>query len=292
MHRQRFTWWHQAPCLLSAVLWLSLLAGCQSAATPPASATPNPSPARATTAPAVNANPAPAAAATAAPKRGGTFIVVAGTDPGHLNPAISTSGALHFVAGSLYNGLVALDKSFQPEPELAQSWVVSEGGKTYTFKLRPGVKWHDGQPFTAADVKFTFEELLLKYHARTKTGLEPTLAGIDTPDNLTAVFRFQAPYAPLLQQLNVIEAPILPKHLYAGSDPQNNPANLKPVATGPFKFVEYKKGQQVTMARNQDYFKAGLPYFDKLVFSIVPQPATAMLAFDKGRGRLRQPLRP
>lgn len=227
----------------------------------------------------------PSATATSAaqtPKQGGTFIIVAGTDPGNLNPAISTSGALHFVAGSLYNGLVALDKDFKPESELADSWTITDDGKTYTFKLHPGVKWHDGKSFTSADVKFTFENLLLKFHARTQTGVAPVLDKIETPDDLTVVFRFKTPYAPLLQQLNVIEAPILPKHLYETGEPQNNPTNLKPVGTGPFKFVEYKKGQQVTMERNRDYFKPGVPRFDKLIFSIIPDTNTALIAFERG----------
>lgn len=268
--------------ILLVVALALLLSACQVGALPP---TPTSAPASATPARGVTAAPtattAPAATAVPAPKRGGTLVIVAGTDPGHLNPAINTSGALHFVAGSLYNGLVALDKDFKPEPDLAESWAVSSDGKTYSFKLRKA-NWHDGKPFTSADVKFTFEELLLKYHARTKTGVEPVLAGIDTPDAQTVVFRFKESYAPLLQQLNVIEAPILPRHIYEGSDPQTNPANLKPVGTGPFRFVEYKKGQQVVMERNPDYFKPGLPYVDKLIFSIVPDAGTAMAAFERG----------
>ncbi len=222
----------------------------------------------------------PVVSATAAPDKGGTLVVAAGTDPGQLNPAITTAGGTHFAAGSLYNGLVDLDKDFKPVPDLAESWTVSADGKTYTFKLVKGVKWHDGTAFTSADVKFTFEEVLLKLHARTKAGVEPVLAGIDAPDDLTVVFRFKSPYSPLLQQLNVIEAPIVAKHIYQGTDIQNNPANLKPVGTGPFRFVEYQKGQKLTLERNPEYFKAGLPYLDKIVFSIIPQDATRVLAFE------------
>ena len=222
----------------------------------------------------------PVATAAAVPRKGGTLVVAGSSDPGQLNPAITTAGGTHFAAGAMYNGLVDLDKDFKPAPDLAESWTVSADGKTYTFKLAKGVKWHDGVPFTSADVKFTFEQVLLKFHARTKAGVEPVLAGIDIPDDLTVVFRFKSPYAPLLQQLNVIEAPIVAKHIYEGTDIQNNPANLKPVGTGPFRFVEYKKGQQLVLERNPDYFKPGLPYLDKLVFTIIPQDATRVLAFE------------
>lgn len=263
--------------LFAVVLLAALSAACQSSKPSSNGSASVSSPAGGTTS---------AAAASAAPgvtpKRGGTLVIAAGSDPGQLNPAITTAGGTHFVAGSLYNGLVELDKDFKPAPDLADSWTVADEAKTYTFKLHPGVKWHDGQPFTAANVKFTFEQVLLKYHGRTKAGVEPVLASIDTPDDLTVIFRFKTSYAPLLQQLNVIEAPILPKHVYEGSDPQTSAANLKPVGTGPFRFVEYKKGQQVTLERNPNYFKPGLPYLDKVVFSIIPQAATQLLAFEQG----------
>src|SRR5262249_9947087 len=125
-----------------------------------------PTPATQATAPPV----APAATATA--KRGGTLVIGASADPGQFNPPISTAGGTHFVADNIYNGLVALDAQLNPKPDLADSWDISSDGKTYTFHLHPGVKWQDGQPFSSDDVKFSFEQVLLKYHARTKSGLE------------------------------------------------------------------------------------------------------------------------
>src|SRR5262249_27166964 len=104
----------------------------------------------------------------AAPPRGGTLVVAIPADPGHLTPAITTSGATHTAAELLYNGLLGRDERGNPQPELAESWQVEQGGAVYRFRLQEGVKWHDGQPFTPADVKFTFEEVLLKFHARTK----------------------------------------------------------------------------------------------------------------------------
>lgn len=242
-------------------------------------------PAAATGAPTPSASgtTAPATAAPAGgPRRGGTLVVAASADPGHFNPAITTAGGTHFVADNLYNGLLFLDERFEPKPDLAESWSVSPDGMAYTFTLRQGVKWHDGQPFSSADVKFTFEEVLLKYHARTKAGLEGVLAGIEAPDANTVVFRFKQPYGPLLQRLDVSEAPILPRHLYQGQDPTRAAANLKPVGTGPFKLAQYAKGDTVRMVRNDAYFKPGLPYLDELVFRIIPQPTTSVLALEQG----------
>lgn len=235
----------------------------------------------ATTAVVQAAQPA-GSAVTGTRRQGGTLIVAHTSDPGSLNPAITTAFNVHFVTDQIYNGLVGLDDQLNPVPELATSWEISAGGKVYTFKLRPNVKWHDGQPFTSADVKFSFEQALLKFHSRTKAGLQPVLAGIDTPDDSTVVFRFKQPYGPLLQRLDVVEAPIIPKHIYEGKDLQKDPANLKPIGTGPFKFVDYVKGNQVTLARNPDYFRAGLPYLDKVIFRIIPNTSTATLALEQG----------
>ncbi len=218
----------------------------------------------------------------ATPQAGGTLVVSIASDPGHFNPAITTGFTQHVVADSMFNGLVGLDENLQPVPDLADQWVVSDDGRTYTFNLYPGVTWHDGVPFTSADVKFSFEQVLLKYHSRTAAGLGPVLDGIDTPDDLTVVMRFKQPYAPLLRRLDVTEAPIVPKHIYEGTDPTTAEANLEPVGTGPFKFVEYAKGDQVTLERNDNYFKEGLPRLDRVVFRVIPEANSALQALQQG----------
>ena len=124
--------------------------------------------------------------------------------------------------------------------------------------------------------------MLLKHHARTKAGIGAVIAAIDTPTPNTVVFRLRKPYGALLQLLNVTEAPILPKHLYQGSDPLTNPVNLRPVGTGPFKLESYRTDQQVVMVRNPDYFKPGLPYLDRLVFRVVPDANAQTLALLAG----------
>lgn len=247
-----------------------------------------PIPSATTQAPPTEAPPTavPAPTDTPAPTplpEGGTLVAAITNDPGQFNPGVTTSFDIHAVADSMYNGLVGLDANANPVPDLAESWEVSDGATTYTFHLAQGVKWHDGQPFTSADVKFTFENILLKYHSRTKAGLEKVLAGIDTPDETTVVFRFNKPYAPLLQRLDVTEAPILPKHIYEGiEDPTKAEANLKPVGTGPFVFDAYTAGVEIRLKRNENYFKAGLPHLDEVVFRIIPEASTQIQALEAG----------
>jgi peptide/nickel transport system substrate-binding protein len=220
-------------------------------------------------------------AQTSAP-RGGTLVVAISADPGHLNPAITTSGATHTAAELVYNGLLGRDERGDAAPELAESWTIEQSGAVYRFRLREGVAWHDGKRFTSADVKFTFEDVLLKFHARTKASMGDALAGIETPDDRTVVFRFKQPYAPLLQQLDATEAPIVARHVYQGSDPQTHPANASPIGTGPFKFVAYKKGAEIRLARNAAYFKRSLPNLDEIVMRVIPDTGTQVLALENG----------
>lgn len=213
------------------------------------------------------------------PLFGGTLVVAAG-DPGALNPAITSGGQVHPITGQMFNGLVRLDRYFSPTPDLARSWTISKDGKTYTFQLAPNVRWHDGVPFSSADVKFTYDEVLLKLHPRTRN-LADVIDRISTPSKNVVVFRLKQRYAPFLTWLDEDNGAIIPKHLYEGTDPLTNPVNLRPVGTGPFKFESYSPGDRVVLVRNPAYFKAGFPRLDKLVFRNMPS-AQAAQAFDAG----------
>ena len=216
------------------------------------------------------------------PQRGGSVVVAVTMDPGGLNPAVTTQAAVHLVCGSVFSGLVAQDFELNPVPDLAERWEVSNDGKTYTFYLAKNVEFHDGVPLTSADVKYTFEELLLKYHSRTRASIGDKIRQISTPDAHTVVFEFKTPYAAFLQLIDVTNAPIMPKHLYENTDPLTNPYNVKPVGSGAFKFQEWAKGDHLTLVKNEKYFKTGKPYLDRIVYKVMPSIATAAIAFENG----------
>ena len=227
------------------------------------------------------------------------FVAAVTTDPGHLNTAITTNGSVHTAGGLLYDGLVELNDELEPVPALAERWDVDSAGTRYRFHLRRDVRWHDGQPLQAADVKFTFEQLLLRFHSRTRASLAPVLDRIETPDDFTVEFIFRRPYAALLQQLNVEEAPIMPQHLFRTGDPLRNPANTAPVGTGPYRFVSYSPGSEIRFTANKEYFR-GQPAIQEIVLRIVPNPTVQVMALEAGevdwlfgvpgpdRARLRQ----
>ena len=216
------------------------------------------------------------------PKYGGTVVVAVGTDPGGLNPAITTQGGVQLICGPIFSGLVAQDFELNPVPDLAESWEISPDGRVYTFHLAKNAEFHDGVPLTSEDVRFTFEELLLKYHSRTRASIGSNLARILTPEAHTVVFEFTKPYAAFLQLIDVTNAPVLPKHLYENTDPLTNPHNIEPVGSGPFKFGEWAKGDRITLVRNEKYFKTGKPYLDRVVYKVIPSSSSASIAFENG----------
>jgi peptide/nickel transport system substrate-binding protein len=220
---------------------------------------------------------------TAAPTRGGTLVVAISSDPGSLNPAVTSNGGVHTASEMMFNGLVGWGADGKLVPELAESWTIEGGGTSYKFNLRQGVQWHDGRPFTADDVKFSFERALLRLHSRTQASMGSAQLTLETPDARTVIFRFPNPYAPLLQQLNVTEAPIIPKHVSEGctdlATVAGCPANKAPIGTGPFKLDSYTP-QEIRMSRNPNYFRAGLPYLDAVVQRVIPDQGTQLLALE------------
>ena len=213
--------------------------------------------------------------------RGGTLVQAISADPPTLNPGTTTDTQAWSVMGKLFNGLTHLDSEYRSHPDLAESWDVSRDGLTYTFRLRRDVKWHDGKPLTSADVKFTYLEILAKYHPTGRLAYQ-VVQSIETPDPHTAVIRLKKPFGPMLFMTNLNSGPVLPKHLLEGKDIATAEFNRKPVGTGPFRIAEAVKGSHYVLERNPDYFKNGRLHLDRVVLRVMPNPASRVLAFEKG----------
>jgi peptide/nickel transport system substrate-binding protein len=214
------------------------------------------------------------------PVSGGTFVNMIAADPDSLNPNLSSSSDSVWAVGGVYSGLVQLNEKLEPLPDLADSWTISPDGLRYEFKLNQNARFHDGTPVTSDDVKYTVEDVSGKYQSLFLPAYQ-NMASIETPDPHTIVFTLKGPSAVLMQSLGVGQLNVLPKHLYDGSDPRQNPHNQNPIGSGPYKFKEWVKGDHITLVRNDDYFK-GRPNLDEYVARIIPDPGARVAAFQKG----------
>lgn len=222
-----------------------------------------------------------AAGTAAAQTKGGTLNVILNPEPPTLIYGINQQTPTQIVAGKIYEGLLTYDFDLKPKPSLAKSWEISPDGLTYTFHLQEGVKWHDGKPFTSEDVRFTLQDFLMQTHPRARGNLSH-VAKLETPDAQTVVITLKEPFAPFLNAFEVSSAPIMPAHIYKGTDFRNNPANQTPIGTGPFKFKEWKRGRYVQLVRNDEYWQPGLPYLDSIYFQVIPDSASRLLALENG----------
>lgn len=213
--------------------------------------------------------------------KGGTLNAIVNPEPPILMLGLNQQGPTQYVAGKIYESLLTYDTKLAPKPGLAESWTISDDGLVYSFKLRSGVTWHDGKPFTSADVAFSADKFLRETHPRFR-GLIQRVTKIDTPDDLSISFTLKEPFAPFIMAFEVSTMPIVPKHLYDGTDFKTNPANQTPIGTGPFKFKEWKKGNYIHLVRNDAYWATGKPYLDEIYFRVIPDAASRALAYETG----------
>ena len=227
------------------------------------------------------------AASASAQKSGGVLRIYHRDSPASMSILEEATISTVMPMMGVFNNLVVFDQHVPQNslksivPDLAESWSWNAAGTELTFKLRHGVKWHDGKPFTAADVKCTFD--LLQGKAEAKLRVNPrrswygNLVEVTTSGDDQAVFHLKRPQPALLTLLASGYSPIYPCHV--------PPAQMRqhPIGTGPFKFVEFKPNESIKLVKNPDYWKPGLPYLDGIEYTIVTNRSTAILGFIAGK---------
>ena len=228
-----------------------------------------------------------ASAVAAEPHRGGVLKVYHRDSPPsasiHEEATFSTSIPMMPVFNNLvlYKQDVAQNSLSSIVPDLATSWSWSPDNTKLTFKLREGVTWHDGKPFTAKDVKCTWDLLMgkapQKFRKNPRQSWYENVADVTTNGDVEATFALKRPQPSLLALIASGYTPVYPCHVA--------PAQMRthPIGTGPFKFVEFKANESIKITRNPDYWKKDRPYLDGIEFTIIPNRSTAILAFVAGK---------
>jgi peptide/nickel transport system substrate-binding protein len=210
--------------------------------------------------------------AAATPQSGGHLVVAVPLEPDTFDPHKAVAAATKEIDFNIYQGLISYDTDGGIIPCLAESWDISEDGTVYTFKLRKGVRFHNGRKLTLDDVRFSLERI-----RDDATGYPLTwhknISELAMLDDSRIRITLKEPYAPFLSEL--ADAAIIPEEAVATIATQ-------PVGTGPFKFVEWMTGQHVKLARFDEYWEKGVPYLDLVTFKIIPDPSTAMLNLKAG----------
>ena len=213
------------------------------------------------------------------PAYGETLIQASIGDITGLIPNVTTDAASHAVGALIYDGLVQTDKDLNWVSSMAESWQFSKDCLTLTFKLRKNVRWHDGKPFTADDVLFTYNAIMNpKTPTAYRDDFEP-VSNVTAPDAYTVRVTYKQPFAKALGSWGTY---MLPKHLLdtwvqqgkLREAPQNT---TQPVGTGPYRFQEWKSGEKVVLVANKEYYVEGRPYLSRIVSRVIPSQATIFL---------------
>lgn len=214
-------------------------------------------------------------ACTGGTERDDNTLIYASGDYTRINPAMDEHCEINIL---LFNGLTAHDGENRVVEGLAEKWDYDEESCTYTFYLREGVKWHDGEAFTAEDVKFTIEAVMDPDNGSENAPNFEDVEEIKVIDERTIAFRLSAPNVAFLDYMTMA---ILPKHLLEGEDMQTSGFFRSPVGTGPYKLESWDVGQAIVLAKNEDYF-LGTPNIDRIVFKIVADDNAQAMQLSSG----------
>ena len=204
-------------------------------------------------------------------------LTYAGENESTINPLLNNHQELPTI---IFSGLMKYDAGGRPVPNLAESVSVDEASNTYTFRLRSGVRWHDGRPFTVEDVLYTYGALIAdKTLTSSVTSNYEDIASVTAPDAQTVVFRLSRPNAAMLDNFTM---GILPKHLFEGRDINTAPANYAPVGTGRYRFVTWDTaGGYIVLERNDDFY-GKVPNIRRIIYKTVAVESTKALMLQSG----------
>ena len=194
-------------------------------------------------------------------------------DASTLNPLLASDTASNDICSLVYNGLVKYDKDIRLVGDLAESWDIRARGLEIVFHLHKNVRWHDGKPFTADDVLFTYAKLK-DPKVQTPFGSDyEDIESVTAPDPYTVRVVYRKPFAPGLSSWGM---GIVPKHIFDKGDFNSNPANRAPIGTGPYRFKQWKTDQYILLEANPDYFD-GPPHIQHYVYRIIPDESVEFL---------------
>lgn len=205
----------------------------------------------------------------------GTLKVALPSNVNTLDPAKTKIGEEYIVNFLVYSGLTELDQNGKAIPDLAESWSASADQKIWTFKLRHGVKFHDGREFNSGDAKATIARVMDKATGSTARVNFDIVDSIETPDKYTVVFKLKIPYSGFADILGDRQVRIVPK------DKLDSIAT-KPDGTGPFELAEFMPGDRIVLKKNPNYYVSGIPKLDSIVFRIMPETAARVAALETG----------
>ncbi len=203
----------------------------------------------------------------------GTIVIAMAAEPHRLNPLFVSDFTSSTVSQWVFRGLAKLDDNLEVVPDLAESWHMSADGRTLTFRLRRGVTWHDGRPFTSRDVLFTFRRLVDPAVPSPHKAMFETVRDIAAPDEQTVVVQYRRPFGSALAAWTV---GILPEHRFAGGAVDDAAFDEHPVGTGPYRLTAWKRGTELRFEAFAGYH-VGQPKTRRLAVRIVPDGATRLL---------------
>ncbi|MFH1778813.1 MAG: peptide-binding protein [Candidatus Omnitrophota bacterium] len=207
------------------------------------------------------------------PSYGDAIVVASIGDANTLVPILASDSASQEICALVFNGLVKYDKDINLVGDLSENWEVKEDGLVIIFHLRKNVRWHDGKPFTAHDVEFTYKKLIDPNVRTPYSGDFERIKSLEVLDDYTVKVTYKEPFSPGLSSWGMW---IMPKHILENEDLSNTKFARAPIGTGPYKFKEWRTGEKIVLVSNLGHFE-GRPYIDRYIYRIIPDQATIFL---------------